>query len=68
MGFETGVDLEALWGVVDAAGSMVGRRLGGRTRAWWDRSAEARARSGARDAVAGTVVITTKEGVGHVEA
>jgi len=35
MGFETGVNLDALWGVVADAETMVGRPLGGRTKAWW---------------------------------
>lgn len=33
MGFDTGVDLEALWRVVDGLEAIVGRRVGGRTRA-----------------------------------
>lgn len=35
MGFDTGVDLPALWRAVDVAGALVGRALGGRTGAWW---------------------------------
>jgi hydroxymethylglutaryl-CoA lyase len=36
MGFDTGVDLEALWRAVAVAEVAVGRRIGGRTRAWWE--------------------------------
>ncbi len=35
MGFDTGIDLGALWSVVDLASSIVGRALGGRTRSFW---------------------------------
>lgn len=35
MGFLTGLELEALWGVVERFEEVVGRRLGGRTRSWW---------------------------------
>jgi hydroxymethylglutaryl-CoA lyase len=34
MGFDTGVDLPALWRVVDGLEALVGRRVGGRTRAF----------------------------------
>lgn len=42
MGFETGVDLEALWGASAEAEVAVERRVGGRTRAWWDQGRKVR--------------------------
>jgi hydroxymethylglutaryl-CoA lyase len=36
MGLGTGVDFNALWPVVYHAEKMVGRRIGGRIRAWWE--------------------------------
>jgi hydroxymethylglutaryl-CoA lyase len=36
MGFETGVNLEGLWATVGWLDGQVGRRVGGRTRAWWE--------------------------------
>lgn len=36
MGFGTGVDFEALWEIVYRLESMVGRRVGGRIRQWWE--------------------------------
>lgn len=36
MGLGTGVDFQALWPVVYHAEKMVGRRIGGRIRAWWE--------------------------------
>lgn len=38
MGFETGVDIEKLWNTVNDADGMVGRRVGGRIREWWERN------------------------------
>ncbi|HKO89727.1 MAG TPA: hydroxymethylglutaryl-CoA lyase [Polyangiaceae bacterium] len=35
MGFQTGVDLDALWRCVEALERVLERPLGGRTRAWW---------------------------------
>lgn len=35
MGFETGIDLQKLWGVVSSAQQMVAKETGGRTKAWW---------------------------------
>ncbi len=40
LGYETGVDLAALWAGVRQAEALVGRRLGGRTRAWWDEAGQ----------------------------
>lgn len=40
MGFGTGVDLSKLWEVVEQAEGMVGRRLGGRIRDWWESHAD----------------------------
>ena len=34
MGFDTGVDLDAVWRLVGELEAMVGRRVGGRTRAF----------------------------------
>eukprot|EP01062_Namystynia_karyoxenos_P058584 TRINITY_DN50104_c0_g1_i1.p1 TRINITY_DN50104_c0_g1~~TRINITY_DN50104_c0_g1_i1.p1 ORF type:complete len:361 (+),score=97.14 TRINITY_DN50104_c0_g1_i1:77-1084(+) len=36
LGFDTGIDLEALWEVARSTERMVGRETGGRTKAWWD--------------------------------
>jgi hydroxymethylglutaryl-CoA lyase len=36
MGLGTGVDFPALWDVVADVEEMVGRRVGGRIRAWWE--------------------------------
>jgi hydroxymethylglutaryl-CoA lyase len=36
MGFDTGVDLAELWNLVGTAEDIVGRRLGCRSRAWWE--------------------------------
>ncbi len=36
MGLGTGIDLGRLWPVVDLAGELVGRPIGGRIRAWWE--------------------------------
>lgn len=36
MGFDTGIDLAGLWQAVRIAEELVGRPLGGRSRAWWD--------------------------------
>ncbi|MBI5013951.1 MAG: hydroxymethylglutaryl-CoA lyase [Deltaproteobacteria bacterium] len=36
MGFETGVDLGRLWEAVAWLDDVVGRRVGGRTRVWWE--------------------------------
>jgi hydroxymethylglutaryl-CoA lyase len=44
MGFETGVDLAALHRVVSDAERIVGRPLGGRSRAWWKRTEEQNAK------------------------
>lgn len=38
MGFETGVDIDKLWDVVRDADTIVGRRVGGRIREWWERN------------------------------
>lgn len=35
LGYDTGVDLEALYQAVEVAEEITGRSLGGRTRAWW---------------------------------
>lgn len=35
LGYETGIDLDALWSVADIAGEIVGRDVGGRTGAYW---------------------------------
>ena len=35
MGFNTGIDLDALWRAVDLAAGIVSAALGGRTGAWW---------------------------------
>ena len=35
LGFETGVDLDALWRVVESLERVLGQAVGGRTRAWW---------------------------------
>jgi hydroxymethylglutaryl-CoA lyase len=40
MGFGTGVDYPRLWEVVALAESLVGRRIGGRIRDWWESHAE----------------------------
>lgn len=40
MGFGTGIDLRKLWDVVDLAEGMIGRRLGGRIRDWWESHAD----------------------------
>lgn len=44
MGFETGVDLAALHRVVSDAERIIGRPLGGRSRAWWKRTEEEHAK------------------------
>jgi hydroxymethylglutaryl-CoA lyase len=36
LGFGTGVDFPTLWDLVADVESMVGRRVGGRIRAWWE--------------------------------
>lgn len=36
MGFGTGVDFDALWGIILDLGRMVGRPVGGRIRPWWE--------------------------------
>jgi hydroxymethylglutaryl-CoA lyase len=36
MGFDTGFDLDALWPVVRDADAMLGRRVGGRIREWYE--------------------------------
>jgi hydroxymethylglutaryl-CoA lyase len=36
MGYETGVDLERLWQTVYDFEPVIGRSIGGRSRAWWD--------------------------------
>ncbi len=36
MGFGTGVDFDALWGVITDLERMVGRSAGGRIKAWWE--------------------------------
>lgn len=36
MGFETGVDLDRLWATVGWLDTLLGRRVGGRTRTWWE--------------------------------
>lgn len=36
MGLGTGVDLAKLWDVVDLADTLIGRRVGGRIRDWWE--------------------------------
>jgi hydroxymethylglutaryl-CoA lyase len=41
MGMATGVDLEKLWRAVALAESLVGRTIGGRTRAYWERETRA---------------------------
>ena len=35
IGYDTGVDLDALWRVVRSAEAMVGKETGGRTKSWW---------------------------------
>jgi hydroxymethylglutaryl-CoA lyase len=35
MGLSTGIDLDALWRTVGALERVLGRTIGGRTRAWW---------------------------------
>jgi hydroxymethylglutaryl-CoA lyase len=37
MGFETGIDIDNLWNIVRDADAIVGRRIGGRIREWWER-------------------------------
>jgi hypothetical protein len=34
MGYDTGLNLDALWPVVSDADGMLGRRVGGRVRGW----------------------------------
>jgi hydroxymethylglutaryl-CoA lyase len=36
MGYDTGLNLDALWPVVSDADGMLGRRVGGRVRGWWE--------------------------------
>jgi hydroxymethylglutaryl-CoA lyase len=47
-GFSTGIDLDALWRVVEAAEQMVQKPTGGRSKAWW--LADQKKRAEARDA------------------
>lgn len=35
LGLDTGINLERLWEAVELGGSLVGRRIGGRSAAWW---------------------------------
>lgn len=35
LGFETGVDLDALWRCVESLERVLGRSVGGRTKSWW---------------------------------
>ena len=37
MGFETGFNLDALWSVVYESEPLIGRRIGGRMREWWEK-------------------------------
>lgn len=41
LGYATGLDLPALWGAVAQAEHVVGRRVGGRIRDWWERQSVA---------------------------
>ena len=41
MGFETGIDLDALWSVVEWFRPIAKRSIGGRTMAWWDSTHDA---------------------------
>ncbi len=36
MGLGTGVDFEKLWGIVTGLEKLIGRRIGGRIRPWWE--------------------------------
>lgn len=36
MGLGTGVDMSKLWNVVERADALIGRRVGGRIRDWWE--------------------------------
>jgi hydroxymethylglutaryl-CoA lyase len=40
MGLGTGVDFDRLWGVVLQTEKIIGRRVGGRIRAWWESQCE----------------------------
>jgi hydroxymethylglutaryl-CoA lyase len=46
-GIETGIDLDALWHVVEAAEQMVHKPVGGRSKAWWQAQQARRAQTGA---------------------
>jgi hydroxymethylglutaryl-CoA lyase len=41
LGFDTGIDLDALWRCVEALERVLGRAIGGRTKAWWQAQARA---------------------------